>query len=62
LAQGAKPEGSIERQEYDRLRASLSGGDPLEGRYLLAVICEKALVPHFWHRIVYCATRHTRID
>ena len=25
LAQGAQPEGSIERQDYDRLRASLAG-------------------------------------
>jgi hypothetical protein len=27
LAQGSKPEGSIERQDYDRLRASLAGGN-----------------------------------
>jgi hypothetical protein len=27
LAQGANPEGSIERQDYDRLRASLAGGN-----------------------------------
>jgi len=27
LAQGAKPEGSIERQDYDRLRANLAGGN-----------------------------------
>jgi len=27
LAQGAAPEGSIERQDYDRLRASLAGGN-----------------------------------
>jgi hypothetical protein len=26
LAQGAKPEGSLERQDYERLRASLAGG------------------------------------
>jgi hypothetical protein len=27
LAQGAQPEGSIERQDYDKLRASLTGGN-----------------------------------
>jgi hypothetical protein len=27
LAQGAQPEGSIERQDYDKLRASLAGGN-----------------------------------
>ncbi len=27
LAQGAAPEGSIERQDYDKLRASLAGGN-----------------------------------
>ncbi len=27
LAQGAQPEGSLERQDYDRLRASLAGGN-----------------------------------
>jgi hypothetical protein len=27
LAQGAKPEGSVERQDYDKLRASLKGGN-----------------------------------
>ena len=27
FAQGAKPEGSIERQDYDRLRASLKEGN-----------------------------------
>jgi hypothetical protein len=27
LAQGAKPEGSLERQDYDRLRASLALGN-----------------------------------
>jgi hypothetical protein len=31
LAQGAQPEGSIERQDYDKLRASLAGGN-LAGR------------------------------
>ena len=27
LAQGAAPEGSLERQDYDKLRASLAGGN-----------------------------------
>ncbi|MGH6848808.1 MAG: hypothetical protein ACREC0_15655 [Methylocella sp.] len=41
LAQGAKPEGSIERQDYDKLRASLAGGNlaaRLYGKWLAAFL------------------------
>jgi hypothetical protein len=40
--------------DKERVDPRASGDDPIGGRHLLAVICGKALVPYFWHRIVYC--------
>jgi len=48
LAQGAKPEGSLERQDYDRLRASLKEGNLAERLYAKWLTAFLDWIEHFF--------------
>jgi hypothetical protein len=48
LAQGAQPEGSLERQDYDKLRASLAGGNLAARLYAKWLTAFLDAVDHFF--------------